>query len=97
LSALGKFCHDLAGRYKGRIVAYQVWNEPNLAREWQDRAPNSAAYVKMLKVCYASIKSADPTAIVISAPLAPTGNDDAHAMDDEKYLNGMFDAGLQGN
>src|SRR5260221_3958027 len=37
LKALETFCHDLAARYKGRIAAYQVWNEPNLDREWSGR------------------------------------------------------------
>ena len=31
----GHFCHAIADRYRGRVCAYQVWNEPNLAREWQ--------------------------------------------------------------
>ena len=30
----GDFCHAMAERYKGRVAAYQVWNEPNLSREW---------------------------------------------------------------
>src|SRR5579859_3872708 len=38
LDAFGTFCGDLAARYKGKIIAYQVWNEPNLAREWQDQS-----------------------------------------------------------
>ncbi|MEP7288537.1 MAG: hypothetical protein ABI947_22525 [Chloroflexota bacterium] len=92
--AFGTWCHVLADRYKGKIVGYQVWNEPNLAREWENRPPNPAAYVKLLAACYEGIKSADPNALVISAPLAPTGNDDATAMSDERYLQGMYDAGL---
>ena len=28
------FLAATAARYKGRIAAYQIWNEPNLAREW---------------------------------------------------------------
>lgn len=39
------FCAAIAARYKGKIAAYQVWNEPNLAREWGAclpiRAPTS--------------------------------------------------------
>ena len=29
-----EFCGALAQRYAGRIAAYEVWNEPNLTREW---------------------------------------------------------------
>ncbi len=92
--AFGQYCHDIATRYKGQIAGYQVWNEPNLSREWEDRPPNPAAYVKLLAPCYQAIKAADPAAVVISAPLAPTGTDASDVMSDERYLQGMFAAGL---
>ncbi|NJM40943.1 MAG: hypothetical protein HC853_09290 [Anaerolineae bacterium] len=50
------FCGKLAARYKGRVTAYQVWNEPNLAREWGNATPNPAEYVAMLKGCYIASK-----------------------------------------
>ncbi|NJN94863.1 MAG: endo-1,4-beta-xylanase [Anaerolineales bacterium] len=28
------YVYAVAARYKGRVEAYQMWNEPNLAREW---------------------------------------------------------------
>ncbi len=87
------FCGVLAERYRGRIDAYQIWNEPNLSREWGLRPPNPAEYVALLKGCYEAIKTADPQAIVISAGLAPTGNDDVNAMSDIKFLQGMYEAG----
>ena len=31
------FLTALATRYKGRIQAYEIWNEPNLDREWGDQ------------------------------------------------------------
>ncbi len=43
------FLTAVATRYKGRIHAYQVWNEPNLAREWGDKPPNAGEYTQMLK------------------------------------------------
>ncbi len=52
LQDFGDFCYALADRYKGKIAAYQVWNEPNLAREWGNQPPNPAQYVELLKVCY---------------------------------------------
>ena len=73
LNDFGDFCGTLAERYKGRIDAYQIWNEPNLSREWGDQPPDPAAYTELLKVCYQAIKEVDPDAIVISAGLAPTG------------------------
>jgi hypothetical protein len=93
LDDLGRFCGVMAERYQGRVRAYQVWNEPNLAREWAGRQPDPAEYVELLRVCYVAIKAADPQAIVISAGLAPTGTDNEVAMPDDKFLRGMYEAG----
>ena len=89
----GDFCGAVAGRYRGRIAAYQVWNEPNLSREWGELSPNPAEYTELLRLCYEAIKAADPEAIVISAGLAPTGTPPPLAMPDTDFLQGMYDAG----
>jgi hypothetical protein len=83
----------VASRYKDRVDAYQIWNEPNLAREWGNRPPNPAEYVELLKVGYRAVKDADPQAVVISAGLAPTTRNDAVAMPDIYFIQGMYDAG----
>jgi hypothetical protein len=83
----------VASRYRGRVAAYQIWNEPNLAREWGRQPPNPAAYVELLKVGYQAVKDADPQAIVISAGLAPTTRNDDQAMPDIYFYQGMYDAG----
>ena len=87
------FCGAVAARYRGRIGAYQVWNEPNLSREWGNRPPDPAAYTELLAACYTAIKAADPAAVVVSAGLAPTGTDNDAAMPDTAFLQGMYDAG----
>lgn len=90
----GEFCGAMAQRYRGRIGAYEVWNEPNLTREWGNQSPDPAAYVSLLKACYLAIKQADPEAIVISAGLAPTRYDDLSvAMWDNKFYEGLYAAG----
>ena len=94
LSAWGKFCHDLATRYIGKIAGYQVLNEPNLAREWFGRSPNAKDYVTVLKTCGAQLKAADPQAVVISAGLAPTGTSSDQVIPDTLYLQQMYAAGL---
>jgi hypothetical protein len=86
------FLTALATRYQGRIDAYQIWNEPNLAREWGDRPPNPVAYTQLLKVAYQAIKAADPKAYVISAGLAPTTRWDDIAIPDTVFIQGMYDA-----
>ena len=89
----GDLLEAMARRYQDRIHAYEIWNEPNLAREWGDQPPNAAEYVELLKIAYGRIKSADPEAIVISAGLAPTTQWDDVAVPDTVFLQQMYDAG----
>lgn len=89
------FAAAVAQRYKGRIDAYQIWNEPNLAREWGNRPPNAAEYTEMLKLAYQAIKAVDPYPIIISAGLAPTTRNDDVARPDTYYIQEMYDAGAQ--
>jgi polysaccharide biosynthesis protein PslG len=89
----GDFCHAIAARYRGRVRAYQVWNEPNLAREWQHHPPDPSGYVDLLRACYVGVKTADPEAFVISAGLSPTGSNPPDAMPDIDYLIAMYEAG----
>lgn len=94
-SHFADYCGAIATRYKGRIAAYQIWNEPNLAREWGGKTPNAADYVALLAVCSEAIRAADPAAILISAGLAPTGTYDAQVIPDDIYFQSMYDAGFQ--
>jgi len=91
----GDYCFAFAQRYRGRVHAYQIWNEPNLAREWGSKPPNPQEYVALLRVAYLRIKEADPDAIVISAGLTPTGTWSDEAMPDTEYLEQMYQAGFQ--
>jgi hypothetical protein len=88
----GDFVYAVATRYKGRIRAYEVWNEPNLAREWGGRPPNASQYVALLREAYRRIKQADPNAMVVSAGLTPTGTSSAEATPDDQYLEQMYQA-----
>ncbi|MBN1430775.1 MAG: hypothetical protein JXB07_20565 [Anaerolineae bacterium] len=89
----GDYCFAVADRYRGRIKAYQVWNEPNLAREWGGKPPNPAEYTRLLATCYEGIKRGDPNAIVISAGLAPTGTSLPSAIPDDEFFKAMYAAG----
>ncbi len=89
------FLTAMATRYRGRIQAYQVWNEPNLAREWGNKPPNAAEYTQMLKLAYQAIKKADPNALVISAGMAPTTEHSQRAVPDTKFIQSMYDNGAK--
>jgi polysaccharide biosynthesis protein PslG len=90
--AFADFMGALATRYKGRIQAYQVWNEPNLAREWGNKRPDPAGYTRMLRSAYQAVKAADPNAIVVTAGMAPPTEDSERAMPDMRFYQGMYDA-----
>ena len=95
LSAWSNYCGAVAGRYKGRIAAYQIWNEPNLSREWGGKQPNPAEYVELLAACSRSIRANDPDAPLISAGLAPTGTNDDSSWPDDIYFDHMYRHGFQ--
>ena len=95
LSEFSAYCAAVAQRYKGRISAYQIWNEPNLSREWGDQPPDPARYVDLLAACSSAIRQVDPAVILISAGLAPTGNNDDAALPDDIYFDQMYRNGFQ--
>jgi plastocyanin len=86
----GRFMKLAAERYKGKVVGYQIWNEPNLAQE-AGRYVVSARYAEILKQGYTAVKSVDPNAIVITAALTPTGvNNPEIAVDDVVFLQRLY-------
>jgi WD40 repeat protein len=91
-----RFMRALAARYKGRVGAYEIWNEPNLNYEWGYLEPDPAGYTTLLKAAYQAVKEVDPEALVISGGLATTGEGSPTAMGDLTFLQGMYTAGAQG-
>ena len=90
------FVGQLAERYKGKVDAYEIWNEQNLRREWNTpKGISAASYVELLRLAFTAIKQSDPTAVVVTGGLAPTGfNDGVNAIDDRVYLRQMYAAGV---
>lgn len=87
------FLRKLSARYKGRVKAYIIWNEPNLAQEWGNLPPDPAGYVSLLKAASQAIRETDPDAVIVSAGLAPTNEISSEAMDDRLYLKQLYEAG----
>jgi len=84
-----EFVERTARRYRGRIKAYIIWNEPNLAAEWRGE-PSPAVYARLLRRAYVAIKRIDPLALVISAGLASTNEITPSAMDDRVFLAELY-------
>ncbi len=92
---MADFMGAMAAHFKGRVKAYEIWNEQNLHYEWGNEPLSAQRYVQLLCACYRSIKAADPGALVISGALTPTGvNDGVRAIDDVTYLTQMVRAGV---
>jgi len=89
----GDFVHTVVDRYRGRILFYQIWNEPNIYPEWGDQSVNPEAYVELLKVGYTSAKSADPDVVIICGALAANIDLGPRDMNDFLFLQRMYDAG----
>jgi hypothetical protein len=53
--------------------AIEVWNEPNIDREWPAGQISGANYTRMLAAAYNAIKTSNPNVLVISGAPAPTG------------------------
>ncbi len=91
------FMKALATHFKGRVDAYEIWNEHNLQGESGE--VNPGRYVELLKAAYNGVKAADPGAVVIAGALTPTGVNDPRGerspgaegvMNDVLYLEEMY-------
>ncbi len=89
------FMGAMAAHFKGRVQAYEIWNEQNLHYEWGNEQLDAGRYVELLKLAYQAVKAADPNAIVVSGALTPTGAPQPWAIDDYTYLEQMYQAGMK--
>lgn len=88
--------------YLGQVAALspdaiEVWNEPNIDREWPAGTISGASYTQMLAKAYNAIKSTNAGVMVISGAPAPTGffggTCTANGCDDNVFLAQMANAG----
>ncbi|MFN8373941.1 MAG: hypothetical protein U0694_13825 [Anaerolineae bacterium] len=76
-----------------QVDAIEIWNEPNLIREWGGQSMDGATYMRYFAAAYQAIRAANPTIPIVTAALAPTG-DSPDSRDDRAYLQEMYAAGL---
>jgi hypothetical protein len=92
------FVAQVVGRYgSARIPVIQIWNEPNLSREWGNAVidQNQAAqYVYMLKLAHLEAKKKDPNITILNAGPSPTATTDGTAQPDDVYLQWLYAEGL---
>ena len=75
----------LANHFKGRIAAWQIWNEPNHSSFYKGTI---GEYVALLKAAYPAFKLGDPSAeVVLGGP----------SYNDTSWLRKLYEAGAQGS
>ncbi len=57
-AAYGRFCYEMANRYKGKIDIWENWNEPGVKMREEE-------YLPLAKTCYENVKKANPNATVL--------------------------------
>ena len=93
-AAFGVFAGKVAEHFRGKVSAYEIWNEPNGAAFFAP-APDPAGYTDLLKAAYPSIKAADPSALVVTGGLGAVVDYTTIAMDPVKFVSGMYAAGAK--
>ncbi len=91
-----KFANWVASLAAAGADAIEVWNEPNIDREWQAGYISPQAYTNLLCTAYNAIKSANAGTAVISAAPAPTGyfgGCSPNGCDDQPWMEGLYAAG----
>jgi len=89
------FMQALAGRYRGRVQAYELWNEANLAREWGYGQIDAGEFVELMLAGHQGVKAGDPQAITVGGALTPAGDVDipdqkVQAVDDVRFLQQIY-------
>jgi endo-1,4-beta-mannosidase len=75
----------LSQRYRGRVAAWEIWNEPDCIGGCPNGSPEP--FVKILKAGYQGVKAGDRNATVVSGGIS--GNN-------AEWINRMYAAGARG-
>ena len=81
-----RFAGWMADHYRGRVAAWEIWNEPNHSSFWAGKDP--VKYGALVKAAYPAIKAADPNALVVAG---------ATSLNDTTFLARAYDSGMGGN
>ena len=89
----GRFARAFASRYGNVVVAYQIWDEPNIRPRWGKGEIDPAGYVELLRVGSEAIRTVDPDAIIIAGGLAPNAEAGGRNMGDLQFLREIYRRG----
>jgi len=84
------FLSQAAKRYKGKLIAYEIWNEPDNPPYWGRKKSTPKEYLDLLKPAYLAIKKADPQATVVGGCVLVQFMSEP----DFTYLQGLLEQGV---
>ncbi len=89
------FAGAFASRYDDgeTVLAYQIWDEPNLSAAWGDGLINPTLYVQLLRSAGDAIRAHNPNAIIALGALAPTVEQSAVNLAPQTYLLKLYQLG----
>lgn len=93
--AFAAWAGAFARRYGDQLMHYMIWDEPNLASHWGGRAVNPIEYAALLSAAAVAIRSADPDAVIVAGPLAPTTETGPQNLAEPLFLTALYDAGAR--
>jgi polysaccharide biosynthesis protein PslG len=81
----GRAARWAAEHFRGRVAAWEVWNEPNEDYFWTGSTQD---YARLVQAAYPGFKAGDPGAtVVLGGP----------AYNDTEWLTGLYEAGIHGS
>jgi serine/threonine protein kinase len=91
---LASFITQMLMATNGNIDAIEVWNEPNLTREWTGTLEFSGnGYMSLFMPSYDAIRAYNPNITIVTAGLAPAPTAES-SVDDREFLRQMYARGL---
>jgi hypothetical protein len=95
------FLKTLVPKLRGKVQAYELFNEPNLKYEWNANIaggvgmPSPRGYARVVRLGYQAIKEVDRDALVITGGVSSAGAGGPDAVGDLDF-RGMYQAGARG-
>jgi Cellulase (glycosyl hydrolase family 5) len=84
-----RFVRTVVTRYKGRVDAYSIWNEPNHKGWLQPVRQGPALYRKLYEAAYPVIRKVDPAAKILIAETAPYPSKKGNATPPLRFLRDL--------
>ncbi len=92
LRDFGRFARAVAEHAGHQLDAYQIWHEPNLSAGWGGGHIDPEGYAQMLREAALNLRAADPSAVILTAALAPTRENGPLNLNEMDFLAALYRA-----